>query len=77
MTDSKINQINRGLETLLQIMKDNHDSKTDLARFLGTSRQNVSQVFRGDQYFTVSQIRLIAARYNMTAEQVCTCFALL
>ena len=58
-------------------MKPHGYSRAKLAEALGTSRQNVSQIFKGTQYFTVKQIRVIAELFNMTAEDVCECFALI
>ena len=66
-----------GLQDLEDIMSKRGDSKKKLADAIGTSRQNVSQIFKGDQYFTVKQIRIIAKRYNMTPQEVCSVFALL
>lgn len=70
-------KVDLGLYMLLNIMKSHNESKADLARLLGVTRQNVGQIFKGDQYFTVQQIRTIAEHYSMTPEQVCECFALL
>lgn len=65
-----------GLAMLLDIMKEHHCSKAKLAEALGVSRQSVSQVFKGTQYFTVRQIRTMAGLFRMTPEEVCACFAL-
>ena len=71
-------KIELGLAILEEdIMKPRGYSRAKLAEALGTSRQNVSQIFKGTQYFTVKQIRVIAELFNMTAEEVCECFALI
>lgn len=70
-------KVELGLAMLLDIMKEHHCSKAKLAEALGVSRQSVSQVFKGTQYFTVRQIRTMAEMFSMTPEQVCECFALL
>ena len=70
-------KVELGLAILDGIMKDHNCSKAKLAEALGVSRQSVSQVFKGTQYFTVKQIRVMAEMFSMTPEQVCECFALL
>jgi len=70
-------KVELGLAMLQDIMKEHGCSKAKLAQALGVSRQSVSQVFKGTQYFTVKQIRTMAEMFSMTPEQVCECFALL
>ena len=70
-------KVELGLRMLEGIMAEKKVSKAKLAEVLGVSRQNVSQVFKGTQYFTVRQIRTMAEMFSMTPEQVCECFALL
>lgn len=70
-------KVKLGLRLLEDIMKEKEVSKGKLAEVLGVSRQNVSQVFKGTQYFTVRQIRTIAEYLDLDAIQVCDCFALI
>ena len=70
-------KVELGLQLLEDLMEEKKLSKAKLADALGVSRQNVSQVFKGTQYFTVKQIRTIAELLQMDAVQVCECFALL
>lgn len=70
-------KVELGLRMLEGIMKEKEVSKAKLAEVLGVSRQNVSQVFKGTQYFTVKQIRTIAEYLDLDAVQVCECFALI
>ncbi len=70
-------KVELGLRMLEDIMKDKNVSKAKLAAALGVSRQNVSQVFKGTQYFTVRQIRTIAELLDLDPLQVCECFALI
>lgn len=70
-------KVELGLQMLEDLMKEKKLSKAKLADALGVSRQNVSQVFKGTQYFTVRQIRTIAELLQMDPVQVCECFALL
>lgn len=70
-------KVELGLRILEGIMKEKNVSKAKLADALGVSRQNVSQVFKGTQYFTVRQIRTIAEYLDLDPVQVCECFALI
>lgn len=70
-------KVELGLRMLEDIMDEKKVSKAKLAEVLGVSRQNVSQVFKGTQYFTVRQIRTIAEHLDLDAVQVCECFALI
>lgn len=70
-------KVELGLRMLEDIMAEKKVSKAKLAEVLGVSRQNVSQVFKGTQYFTVKQIRAIAEYLDLDAVQVCECFALI
>lgn len=70
-------KVELGLRMLEDIMDEKKASKAKLADVLGVSRQNVSQVFKGTQYFTVKQIRTIAEYLDLDAIQVCECFALI
>lgn len=70
-------KVELGLRILEDIMKEKNVSKAKLADALGVSRQNVSQVFKGTQYFTVRQIRTIAECLDLDPVQVCECFALI
>ena len=46
------------------------DSLEDLANYLGITYQTLSKKMNSRADFTLSELRLIQKRYNLTAEQV-------
>ena len=46
------------------------DSLEDLANYLGITYQTLSKKMNSRVDFTLSELRLIQKRYNLTAEQV-------
>lgn len=53
---------------LLKLMEEYGDSKQSLATYLGTSRQNISQVFNGQHNFTYEQIIRVGKKYSLDAD---------
>lgn len=56
------------IKRLKAFMEDYGDSISSLARYLGSSRQNLSQVFNGKHCLTYEQIVMIANKYDLDAE---------
>lgn len=55
----------------LRVLMDIYgDSLEDLANYLGITYQTLSKKMNSRVDFTLSELRLIQKRYNLTAEQV-------
>lgn len=61
-------------EKLLAAMKEYGDTQSSLAEFLGVSRQNVCQVLKGRQGFTLSHVQKISKRYSLTDSEIVDIF---
>lgn len=60
---------------LKKVMLDHNEKNGDLAKFLGMSESTFStKLHERGLYFRKNEIKAIADRYNLTAEQIHTIF---
>lgn len=56
------------MNELRKLMDEYGDNISSLALYIGTTRQNISQVFNGEHGFTYQQTIKIAKKYDLDAD---------
>jgi len=57
-----------GLDSLKHLMGENQMSAADLSRLLGTSRNLGAMILRGERHLTLTHVRTLAKRFNVSAD---------